>query len=92
MIASYWYKDLTGLQESELFLTCSSPISRLSAVLCIIFALGCPLLDLNMASNEEISAVEYCFLLTLELLLSLFPALLVEPVSFRPETEKRKVK
>lgn len=44
-----------------------------------------------MASSEEISAVEYCFLFTLELLLSLLPTLLVEPVLFCPKTEKRKV-
>lgn len=43
-----------------------------------------------MASNEEISGVEYCFLFTLELLNSLLLALLVDPVLFRPKTEKRK--
>ena len=45
--------------------------------------------NMGMASNEEISAVEYCFLFILELLNSLLLALLVEPVLFLPKTEKK---
>ena len=56
---------------------------------CIILALGCPLVDLKIASKEAVSAVEYCFLLPLDGLVSLLPFLVNGLRLFFPEREKK---